>query len=91
MSDTILMAGGLIGLTGILVFAGMRLRILSVGWATILMMIVSVIAASLTGRNTNGHDTVATTCTGLLLAATFGFWTFVFGRALERQRDRQQK
>lgn len=91
MGNSFLLAGGVIGLAGMLVFIGIRYRVLSVVQATIVMTIISAITGAVMELSLNSSDTIGATCTASLGAVIFGFWTFVFGRMFEQWLSRQQK
>ena len=91
MTASIFLAGGMVVVVAwIAAFAGIRARKLSVVWATMIMVIVAGIGGGLMEIG-YGNGMIGAVCVGLPGAAIIGFWTFVFGRVLEQQRNKQQK
>jgi hypothetical protein len=91
MGTAIFLVGSVIALIGMMVFVGIRLRIVSALQAAIVMTVVSGVSGVVMELSSNSSDSLGATCTGTLLAGIFGVWTFVFGRALEQWVSKQPK
>jgi hypothetical protein len=91
MGTSFLLVGSIIVVVGTALFIGIRYKLVSVIQATIVMVVVSGISGAIMELSIDGNNQIGATFTGFLLAAIFGFWTFVFGRMLEQWVSKQSK